>query len=138
MEVGFEKLSNYLIFKLKNMIALIENMPDDIVAFKCENEVTATDYETVLFPAVEAASKKSKDLKVLWQMGENFKGFKFGALKDDMELGLKYFRDWKKIAFVSDKEWMNHAVKAFGFLVPAKVKTFENKSMSEAIKWLEE
>ena len=120
------------------MITLIENIPDNIIAFRYDDEVSAADYETVLFPAVETALKKSKDLKVLWQLGENFKGFKFGALKDDMELGLKYFRDWKKIAFVSDKEWMNHTVTAFGFLVPAKVKTFENKSMNEAIKWLEE
>lgn len=120
------------------MITLIENIPGDIIAFRYDGEVTATDYETILFPAVEAAFKKSKALKALCQVGENFKGFKLGALKDDMELGLKYFRDWKKIAFVSDQEWMNHTVKAFGFLVPAKVKTFENKSMNEAIKWLEE
>ncbi len=31
---------------------------------------------------------------------------------------------------------MNHEVKAFGFLVPAKVKTFENKGMDEAMRWL--
>ena len=62
-------------------------------------------------------------------MAESFKDFNLGALKDDVEIGLKYYRDWKKIAFVSDNEWMNHAVKAFGFLVPAKVKTFDNKDM---------
>jgi hypothetical protein len=55
-----------------------------------------------------------------------------------MEIGIKYFKDWKKIAFVSDKEWMNHIVDAFGFLVPAKVKTFENKEMNAAIQWLSE
>lgn len=118
------------------MITLIENMPDSIIGYRYEDEVTAADYETVVFPAVDAAVKKSKDLKVLCQLSENFKGFKLGALKDDMEIGLKYFKDWKKIAFVSDKEWMNHAVKAFGFLVPARVRTFENKDMDAAIKWL--
>lgn len=71
-----------------------------------DDEVTAADYETVVFPVVEAAVKKNKDLKVLLQLGENFTGFKLGAMKDDMEIGLKYFRDWKKIAFVSDKEWI--------------------------------
>ena len=120
------------------MITIIKNLPDDIAGFKYDDKVTATDYETVLFPAVEAAFKKSKDLKVLCRLGKNFKSFKLGALKDDMELGLKYYKDWKKIAFVSDKEWMSHTVKAFGFLVPAKVKTFNNKNMNEAIKWLEE
>lgn len=120
------------------MITLIKNLTDDIVGFSYDDEVTAADYETVVFPAVEAAVKENKDLKVLLRLGVSFKGFKLGALKDDMEIGIKYFKDWKKIAFVSDKEWMNHTVKAFGFLMPAKVRTFENKEMNEAIKWLSE
>ena len=91
-----------------------------------------------LFSAVEVALKRSKNLKVLCRLVDNFKSFKLGALKDDMEIGWKYLREWKKIVFVSDREWMNHAVKAFWFLVPAKVKTFENKNMNEAIKWLKE
>ncbi len=82
--------------------------------------------------------KKRKALNVLCLLGENFKGFKLGALKEDLEIGIKYFKDWKKIAFLSDKEWMKHTVKAFGFLVPAKVRTFENKEMEAAIKWLPE
>lgn len=120
------------------MITLIKNIPDDIIGFSYDDEVTAADYETVVFPRVEAAEKKNKDLKVLLRLSENFTGFNLGAMKDDLEIGLKYFRDWKKIAFVSDKEWMNHTVKAFGFLMPAKVRTFENKEMNEAIKWLSE
>ena len=120
------------------MITLIKNMPDNIVGYKYDGEVTATDYEKVLFPAVKAASEKSKSLKVLCQLGKNFKGFKLGALEDGMEIGLKYFKDWEKIAFVSDKKWMNHTIKAFEFLVPAKVRTFKNKDMDAAIKWLSE
>lgn len=120
------------------MITLIKNIPDDIIGFSYDEEVTGADYETVVFPAVEAAEKKSKDLKVLIHLSENFTGFKLGALKDDLDIGLKYFRDWKKIAFVSDKEWINHIVKAIGFLMPAKVRTFENIEMNEAIEWLSE
>lgn len=119
------------------MITRIENLPVGIIGFKFEDEVTAADYESVLFPLVEAAIKESKNLKVLCQI-ENVIGFKFGALKDDMEIGFKYFRDWKKIAFVSNKEWMNHTVRAFGFLIPGKVRTFKNEEMDAAIKWLTE
>ena len=120
------------------MITLIKNLPGNIIGYSYDGEVTAADYEKVLFPAIEAGVKKSKALNVLCLLGENFKGFKLGALKEDMEIGIKYFKDWKKIAFVSDKEWMNHVVDAFGFLVPAKVKTFNNKEMNAAIQWLSE
>ena len=120
------------------MITIIKNLPEGIIGFKYDGHVTKEDYETVLYPAFQTATEKNKELKVLCEMAESFKDFNLGALKDDVEIGLKYYRDWKKIAFVSDNEWMNHAVKAFGFLVPAKVKIFENKEMNEAIKWLEE
>jgi len=118
------------------MITLIKNLPGNIIGYSYDDEVTAADYEKVLFPAIEAGSKKSKGLNVLCRLGENFKGFKLDALKEDMETGIKYFKEWKKIAFVSDKEWMNHIIKAFGFLLPAKVMTFENKEMNAAIKSL--
>lgn len=120
------------------MITLIKNLPDDIIGFNYNEEVTAADYESVVFPAVEAVVKKNKDPKVLLRLDEHFQGFKLGAMKDDMEIGFKYFKEWKRIAFVSDKEWLNHTVNAFGFLMPAKVKTFENKEMDAAIKWLSE
>ena len=82
-----------------------------------------------LFPAVEVALKRSKNLKVLCRLIDDFKSFNLGALKDDMDIGWNYLMDWKKNAFVSDKEWMSHAAKAYWFLVPAKVKTFDNKDM---------
>jgi hypothetical protein len=120
------------------MITLIKNIPDNIIGFRYEDHVTAEDYEIVLFPAVNVAKKKSKDLKILCQLADNFKGFSLGALKDDMEVGLKYFRDWKKIALLSNKEWMNDIVKAFSLFVTAQVRTFQNKDIDEAIKWLSE
>lgn len=120
------------------MITLIKNLPDNIIGCRYEGQVTAADYESVLFPAVATAFKKNKKLKVLWQLAENFEGFNFDALKDDIEVGLKYFANWEKIAFVSDKKWMNHTVKAFGFLVPAQVRTYKNDEIPEAIKWLSE
>lgn len=118
------------------MITLIKKLPVNIIGFKYDGKVTANDYETILFPAIESAFVKSKDLKMLCQMADCFEGFKAGAVLDDIQLGIKYFRDWKKIAFVSKKKWMNHAVRTFGFLIPGQVKSFKKKK--EAIHWLSE
>ena len=118
------------------MITRIENLPENIIGLKYEGQVTAADYESVIFPALETTSAKSEGLKILCQLTDNFKGFNLGALKDDFEIGIKYYKDWKKIAFVSENEWMNHTVKAFGFLIPGHVRTFKKSNMDEAIKWL--
>ena len=120
------------------MITVMQNLPENIIGFKYESQITAEDYESVLFPLFEAASKKYKELNVLCQLSESFKGFKLGALKDDFQIGVKYFSRWNKIAFVSDKEGMNHLVKVFGFLIPAKVETFSSQQVDEALRWLSE
>ncbi|HEY1870930.1 MAG TPA: STAS/SEC14 domain-containing protein [Chitinophagaceae bacterium] len=120
------------------MITLIENMPENIVGFAYAGQVTATDYESVLFPAIENAAKKSKRLKILCRVENDFSGLSLGALKDDFQLGFGYFKDWEKIAILSDKDWLNHLTKAIGFIVPAKVKVFGSSKMDEAVKWLSE
>jgi hypothetical protein len=120
------------------MITRIKNIPDNIIAFRYEGHVTAADYESVVLPALATSFENSKNFKVLIQLAEDFEGFNFGAVKDDMKVGLKYWTDWKKIAFVSDKEWMNHAVKAFEFLVPGEVHVYRNDQIPDAIIWLSE
>ena len=78
------------------MITLIKSLPDNIIGCRYKGQVTDAYSESVLFPAVVTAFKKNKKLKVLLQLSENFEGFNFGALKDDVEVGLKYFASWKK------------------------------------------
>ncbi len=120
------------------MIKPIENLPDNIIGFRYEGEVTNEDYKTVLYPVVEAALKKTKELKMLLEITESFAKFTLHAAWDDAAIGFKYFRDWKKIAFLSDKEWLNHTIKALSFLTPGQSRTFATNQMEEAISWLKE
>ena len=118
------------------MITLIENLPRNIIGFKYDEEVTADDYETILFPAFEVASANMEHFNVLCELGENFTNIKPGAIKDDLEIGLRYFRKWKKIALISDKQWVNHTVQALRFIIPGHVRTFTTDKKKEAIDWL--
>lgn len=120
------------------MITLIKDLPDNIIGFKYEGEITSDDYETVLYPAIEAGLKRSKELRVLCQMAEDLEEIDFGAAWDDTKIGLRYFKDWEKIAFVSDRKWLNRSIVAMGFLMPGHVRTYTNKELDEAIKWLAE
>ena len=120
------------------MIKPIENLPGNIIGFRYEGEVTSEDYKTVLYPAVEAALKKTKDLKMLVEITESFAKFTLHAAWDDAAVAFKYFRDWKKIAFLSDKDWLNHTIKALSFLTPGQLRTFSANQTEDAINWLKE
>jgi hypothetical protein len=42
----------------------------------------------------------------------------------------------EKVAVVSDADWLENSVKAFGWLMPGKVRVFETDDVDDALEWL--
>jgi len=118
------------------MITKIRNIPKNIVGFEVSGMVTAGDYEKTVFPAIEKNLKTNKEIRALLHMGKKFKGMKFGAMVDDLKVGLKYFRHWKKIAVVTDKRWLTNFISMFRFMWPGQVKTYHDRELKLAVAWL--
>jgi hypothetical protein len=118
------------------MITQIENLPQNVIGFIYSGKVTGNDYETVIFPAVEKAAKGKNKIRLLCQFSNDFSKLDLKAMMDDGFIGLKHFRDWERIAIISDHEMINHAIKAFSFLVPASLKIFALSNMDKAKEWI--
>ena len=43
---------------------------------------------------------------------------------EDFTVGIEHVRRWKRIALVTDVEWIVNAMKVFGFLVPGEMRLF--------------
>jgi SpoIIAA-like len=54
------------------------------------------------------------------------------------ELWAQHPKAWQKIAIVSDADWLENSVKAFGWLIPGEVKVFETGDLDDAKEWLSE
>jgi SpoIIAA-like len=120
------------------MIKLLPNLPDHIVGIIASGHVTASDYETVLIPAVEATLKKHGSVRILYQLGPDFTGFSPGAMWDDMKLGIGHLKAWEKVAVVTDLDWIAGATRFFGFAMPCPVKVFSNSEFAAAVHWIKE
>jgi len=118
------------------MIKLLPNLPTYIVAASAYGEVDASDYETVLIPAIDTALKRHNNIRMLYQLGPQFIGFTSGAMWDDMKIGIAHFRAWEKIAIVTDHSWIIHATRMFAFAIPCPVKVFANHALGEAETWI--
>ncbi len=119
------------------MIEVLE-ISKDIIGFKLSREVSAKEYEDILMPALKSKAKEQKKLKVLYQIGKDFDRYDFSAMLDDAKVGFVFYLLWEKIAVVSNIEWINDVVKAFSFVVPAKIRVFENRDIEKAKEWLKE
>ncbi|HUW49995.1 MAG TPA: STAS/SEC14 domain-containing protein [Sulfuricella sp.] len=118
------------------MIELIPNFPDQVVGFVASGQVTASDYETVVIPAIESALMTHKSIRVFYQLGPAFTGFTSGAMWDDMKLGIAHLKAWDRIAVVTDINWVAGATRIFQFAMPCPVKIFPNSEFAEAAQWI--
>jgi len=118
------------------MIECIPNLPGHVVGVIASGQVTGSDYETVLIPAIQAALAAHGRVRILYQLGSGFTGFTVGAMWDDMKVGLAHWSAWEKAAVVTDNEWIAGAVRLFALTMPCPVKVFSNKEITEATQWV--
>ena len=117
------------------MIRVIDNMPPGTIGLEAVGKVTEDDYRDVLVPAVSAALERG-DVRLLYVLGDDFESYAPGAVWADTRLWAGHLKGWKRIAIVSDADWLEHSVKAFGWMMPGKVKVFETDDVRDAKVWL--
>ena len=117
------------------MIRTIERMPPGTMGFEAVGKVTDEDYREVLLPALRAALDRN-DVRMLYVLGDDFDSYSPGAMWADTKLWAGHMKAWKKVAIVSDADWLENSVKAFGWLVPGQVKTFDTDDVGDAKRWL--
>ena len=118
------------------MITLIEGLPDNVVGFEASGEVRAGDYDDVLDPAIRAATGAHDKIRMLYVLGEDFEGYSGGAMWEDTKLGLTNWTEFERIAVVTDHDGYRGAVRAFGWMIPGELKTFDLDDRSEAEAWI--
>ena len=118
------------------MIRTIDGLPDNVVAVEAIGTVDATDYKTVLDPAISSALAAHEKIRLLYLLGSEFSGFSGGAMWEDAKTGVGHWTSWEKIALVTDTRWVADGVKAFGWMVPGEVRTFGLAELDAAKSWL--
>ena len=118
------------------MIEMLTGLPENVIGFSAHGTVSAEDYEEHIVPAVEEALQKRGKVRLLYHLGEDFDGFRAGALWEDTKVGLSHLAAWERIAVVTDLEWLRSVTKAFGFAMPGEVRVFTNAQLEAAREWL--
>jgi SpoIIAA-like len=118
------------------VIELLSGLPDGVIGFEAVGEVSVDDYKQTLIPAVEAALEANGKVRLLYVLGERFEGLSAGAAWEDTKLGLEHLRGWERMAVVTDIDWIAHAIKAVGWMIPAEVRIFPTTDRKAAETWV--
>lgn len=120
------------------MIEEMTSLPEGTLGFRIAGDVTGDDYDRVLTPAIDRAIEQHDRIKLLVQIGPDFKGYSLDAAWDDARLGLRHWNGFERVAVATDIGWMRTIVKAMGFMMPCPVQLFELDEIEDARRWLGE
>lgn len=117
------------------MFKLIEGLPPDVLGLEAAGKVTHQDYRDVLIPKAEALMKQGP-IKMIYVIGSDFSAYEMEALWDDGSFGFKHWRDFKKVAVVTDVGWIRAAVNMFMPVFPCEAKLFPLGELGAAKEWI--
>jgi hypothetical protein len=116
------------------VIEVMPGLPEGVLGVKAHGKLESGDYADVLRPAIEGALAASGQLRVVLVF-EDWDGITAGAVWQDIKLGVEDFTKWKRLALVTDVDWVRHATNLFGWTIPGQVRTFSGTEIDAAIAW---
>ena len=114
------------------MLTEIPDLPPGVIGFEAAGKLAAEDYSDTLAPAVRRAADAG-DIRLVIVI-PTFEGIDPGAVWEYTKMGLTTWSAWKRVAFVTDIEWMANAMRWFGWMSPGEVKHFPLAEQEAAIE----
>ncbi|MFE6690456.1 STAS/SEC14 domain-containing protein [Streptomyces sp. NPDC057743] len=118
------------------MLKYAKDAPAGIDVVQAIGTVSKGDYETVVKPLVDEARREGRRLRVLCEIGPEFRSFTPGAGWEDLKVAPAAMRLCDGCAVVSDAGWIRETTRLARFLMPCPVHVFGTQEREEAVAWL--
>jgi len=119
------------------MIEVLPDMPEGVTGIRVSGRLRGDDLREFK-PAMEDLLKAG-EIRIVEVIAPDYEGFGPGGLIEDLKLGLgaliRHHSAFKRIAVVSDKDWVAHALHAFAWMVPGELAMFGFDDLERAKEW---
>ncbi|MGO9031694.1 STAS/SEC14 domain-containing protein [Mycobacterium sp.] len=119
------------------MIDVLSGMPEGVTGIRVSGRLRGDDLREFK-PAMEKLMKAG-ELRIVEVIASDYEGFGPGGLVEDLKLGFgalfQHHAAFKRIAVVTDKEWVAHTLHALAWMVPGELALFGLDELERATKW---
>lgn len=119
------------------MIELLPDMPPGVMGIRVAGRLRGNELREIR-PSLHELLL-SGDVRIVEVIDPDYEGYGHGGLLEDLKLGLgtvlPHQSAFKRIAIVSDKEWVAHALHALEWMIPGELKVFSLDQLDEAKTW---
>src|ERR1700748_172461 len=103
---------------------MLDGMPDGGLGFRATGKLTAEDYSEGMMPALREAAETG-EMRIVYVLGDDFRGLASGAMVQDVRAGFEltvgHHSAWKRLALVTDLDWIRNSVHLLGWLAPGEL-----------------
>lgn len=119
------------------MIEILEDMPQGVTGFRVSGRVSGEDLRA--FKSTMEQLTTADEIRLVEVVSDDYEGFGPGGLVEDVKMGfgtmLRHHSAFRRVAVVSDKEWVGHAMHAFAWMVPGELAVFSVAELDQAKAW---
>jgi hypothetical protein len=119
------------------MVERFEEVPAGVIGLRASGKLTKADYREVLEPALEEAAGGG-EARVVFVI-DDFEGLEPAAFLEDLKTGARVeFADrkaWKRLAVVTDVDWIAKAMHLFAWAMPGELAVYGLDRLEEATAW---
>lgn len=119
------------------MIEMLPGLPPGVAGFRVSGRLDGTDLQG--FQPLIDTMVTTGEIRLVEVVADDYEGFGPGGLAEDLRLGLDVLMHhhgaFRRVAVVTDKDWVIHALHAFAWLVPGEVALFPLSELDAAVSW---
>ena len=119
------------------MILQIPDLPNNMVGFRAEGEVTKEDFEIVKLQVSHLVEKTGK-LNYMLVLDTSPGDFTLGAWMQDALLGIQNITKWNRAAIISDSETVKTFTDVFSKVMPGEFRGYKQSEYDRAVDWVSE
>lgn len=116
------------------MLQIIELQEKNIIATKASDKLGKEDIEKI-HPLIHAILDKGMKVRWYFEM-EDFTGWDFLGLWEDLKMDMAHAKDYEKIAMVGTKKWQDWVSQFMKPFTNAEINYFDLENKEKAKLWI--
>ncbi len=119
------------------MIEELPDMPQGVQGIRVSGRLRGDELRKFK-PAIDELLNTS-EIRIVEVIASDYEGFGPGGFVEDIKIGLgsvlPHHSAFRRIAIVSDKEWVAHTLHALAWMIPGELAVFGLDELEEAKEW---
>lgn len=119
------------------MIELLGDMPEKVIGIRVSGRLRGDELRDFK-PRIDQVLQAG-EVRIVEVIASDYEGFGPGGFLEDLKLGfgtvLPHHSAFKRIAVVSDKEWVAPVLHALAWMVPGEIAVFGLDELDRAKEW---